>query len=115
VERGGVEALAIATFTAGTNQWKAPTPFGPSSVAVESAPNQADAAGSAPALDPAAWVHPSCREWKGMFHLRPVPIFWPLAVARGDFCSIGGGGEQQCAGTERLLHGDPGQPGADRP
>lgn len=105
--RGGVEALAIASFNSRHQQWKRPH-LCPSSVAVESAPNQADAAWLSPRLDPAAWVHPSAVV-EGDVHLAAGASLWPLAVARGDLCSIVVG-ENSNVQDGAVLHGDPGQP-----
>ncbi|NQV11240.1 MAG: gamma carbonic anhydrase family protein [Cyanobacteria bacterium] len=106
-ERGGAEALSIASSSSGHQQWKCPHRH-PSSLAAESAPNQAVAPWPQPRLDPAAWVHPSAVV-EGDVHLAAGASLWPLAVARGDLCSIVVG-ENSNVQDGAVLHGDPGQP-----
>ena len=67
-----------------------------------------------PTVHPEAWVAESAVVI-GDVHLAAGASLWPLAVARGDLCSISVG-EGSNVQDGAVLHGDPGQPvviGAD--
>jgi len=79
---------------------------------VESAPNRPDAAWLSARLDPAAWVPPQCRWWKGCSPGGPVRGT-ALAAGRGPGAIFADRSWWVRPGNVQdgaVLHGDPGQP-----